>query len=147
MKANEQTTTAILAVMERMSDAYFRRDMDALVAIVAPDPDVIMYGTGADEKNIGRDGIRHQAERDWSQTDEAAIELGWHLVSVAKSGEVAWLAADAAFVLKVGGQEMSLPARLTATFEIRNGSWLMVQSHFSFPAAGQEEGEAFPQDG
>ena len=147
MKANEQTTAAVLAVMEQMSDAYLHRDMDALMAIVAPDPDVVMYGTGADEKNIGRDGIKRQAERDWSQTDEATIELGWHSVSVAKSGEVAWLAADAAFALKAGGQEMSLPARITATFENRSGSWLMVQSHFSFPAAGQEEGESFPPEG
>jgi ketosteroid isomerase-like protein len=147
MKADELTTTAILAVMEQMSDAYRRRDMNALMAIIAPDPDVIMYGTGADEKRIAQNGIKRQAERDWSQTDEAAITLGWHSVSVARSGGVAWLAADAAFELKAGGQEMSLPARITATFENRNGSWLMVQSHFSFPAAGQEEGEAFPQEG
>jgi hypothetical protein len=44
----------------------------------------------------------------------------------------------------VEGQEMHLPARLTAVLEKRDGDCLIVQLHGSLPAAGQEEGEAWP---
>jgi hypothetical protein len=41
---------------------------------------------------------------------------------------------------------MTLPARITFVLEQRGGQWLIVQGHFSFPATGQAEGEAFPQE-
>ena len=70
------------------------------------------------------------------------MEYGWSSVSAA--GDVTWVAADMAFKLKVEGQELVFPGRLTAVLEKRGDQWLIVQSHFSLPAAGQEEGEAVP---
>jgi ketosteroid isomerase-like protein len=101
-----------------------------------------MYGTGADEKRIGLAEIKAQAERDWSQTEAANITFDW--TSVSAAGNVAWVAADATFKIRAGGQDMAFPARLTAVLEKRGEQWLFVQSHFSFPAGGQAEGEAFP---
>jgi hypothetical protein len=39
---------------------------------------------------------------------------------------------------------VTLPARITFVLEKRGEEWLIVQAHFSFPAAGQAEGESFP---
>lgn len=49
------------------------------------------------------------------------------------------------FEVKAEGQEMTLPGRLTAVLEQRGDQWLIVQSHFSLPAPGQE-GESFPPE-
>jgi ketosteroid isomerase-like protein len=65
---------------------------------------------------------------------------------VSAAGNVAWAAADAVFKATVAGQELSLPARVTAVLEKRGDQWLVVQSHFSLPAPG-EEGESFPSSG
>jgi hypothetical protein len=113
-----------------------------LESILAPDPDVVMYGTGAEEKRLGVAEIKVQAQRDWSQTESAALKYQW--TSISAAGAVAWAAADVSFKLKAGGQEMVFPARMTATLEKRGERWLIVQSHFSFPAAGQAEGQSFP---
>jgi len=142
MIADAQTEAAVKDVLNRMADAYTRRDIESLYAVLAPDPDNVMYGTGADEKRIGLAEIRAQAERDWSQTEAASVTYEWTLVSAA--GNVAWAAADVAFNAMVGGQQLTFPGRLTAVLEKRGDRYLIVQSHFSFPAAGQEEGEAFP---
>ncbi len=142
MKAAVQTQAAVMAVLNKISECYAKRDLEGLLALFAPDSDNVMYGTGADEKRIGLAEFKAQAERDWSQAESASIAYGW--TSVSASGNVAWAAADAAFNLKAGGQEMSLPARLTAVLEKRGDKWLIVQSHFSFPAAAQAEGESFP---
>jgi ketosteroid isomerase-like protein len=142
MKADTKTENEVLAVLNKMSEAYARRDIDGIRAVVAPDPDVVMFGTGADEKRVGRAEIQAQAERDWSQTEATSFQLGEHAVSAA--GMVAWAAADITFNVKAAGQELALPGRMTSVLEKRENHWLIVQAHFSFPAAEQAEGESFP---
>jgi ketosteroid isomerase-like protein len=142
MKADAMTEAAVKAVLDKVAEGYAKRDLAHLRSAFAPDPDVVMYGTGADEKRVGLAEIQAQAENDWAQTEATALTYGW--TSVSAAGSVAWAATDAAFYLKAVGQEMTLPARITFVLEKRGEQWLIVQAHFSFPAAGQAEGESFP---
>src|ERR671924_1309490 len=132
IKAISPTYQAVKSVLEDWAESYRQRDMKRLLAAVSPDPDVSMYGTGADEKRIGLAGIQAQAERDWSQTESSAFVLNEPAISAA--GSVAWAAADAVFQLTAGGGEMALPARFTAVLEKRDDQWLLVQAHFSLSA-------------
>lgn len=142
MKADKKTENEVMAALIKGHEAYARRDIDGLLAAFVPDADVIMIGTGADERRVGLAEIRAQAERDWAQTEASAIEFGWRSVSVA--GSVACVATEATFKVKAGGQEMGIPARMTATLEKRGEKWLVLQSHYSIPWAEQTEGESFP---
>lgn len=142
MKADLITENAVKAVLNKVAEGYAKRDMALLLSAIAPDPDVVMYGTGADEKRLGLAGIRAQVERDWSQAEATNVIYGW--TSISAAGSVAWAASDASFRLKAGGQEMNLPVRVTFVVEKRGEEWLIVQAHFSFPAAGQAEGESYP---
>jgi ketosteroid isomerase-like protein len=142
MKANGKTEAAVMEVVNQFNEAYARRDIDGLLALVAPDSDLVVLGTGADERRVGPAELKFQAERDWSQSEALAFELGWNSVSAA--GSVAWLAAEATGRGKVGGQEISFPLRLSAVLEQRQDKWLFVQMHLSTPAAGQDEGESIP---
>lgn len=107
----------------------------------ASDADVLVYGTGADEKRLGAEQIGSQAERDWAQTESASIALDW--ISVSAAGEVAWAAVDGAFNLRADGKELALPARMTFILERREGRWVIVHAHFSIPSASQQEGQSF----
>lgn len=143
MKANAKTEAEVMAVMNQYNEAYARRDVDGILALFAPDPDVVIIGTGQDEKRMGLAEIRAQLERDFAQSEAASIEFGWH--SVSRAGSVAWVAADCVAQVKMqDGQEMSLQARATFVLEQRAGKWLIVQSHGSLPTAGQGEGQSFP---
>ncbi|MCI0521696.1 MAG: nuclear transport factor 2 family protein [Chloroflexi bacterium] len=142
MKADVSTETAVKAVLDKLAEGYAKRDPALLRAAFAPDPDVVMYGTGADEKRVGLAAIQAQAERDWSQAEAAAVVYEW--ISVSAAGSVAWAACDTVFKLKADGMEMTMPARITFVFEQRGKEWFIVQGHFSFPAADQGEGESFP---
>jgi ketosteroid isomerase-like protein len=142
MKADNNTETAVRATLDKLAEGYARRNVETLLSAFAPDPDVVMFGTGADEKRVGPAEIRAQAERDWSQTEAASMSYGW--TSVSAAGDVAWVSSDLTFALRAGGQAMQMRARLTAVLERREGSWLIVQAHFSLPAAGQEEGQSVP---
>jgi ketosteroid isomerase-like protein len=142
MKADAQTEAALMATFEQFKQAYEQRDIEHLLALWAPDPDVVLIGTGADEKCVGLAEIQKQAERDWAQSVAFSLEWGWF--SVSATGSVAWVAADAVGYVKAGGQEMHLPLRLTAVLEHRGAKWLWVQAHVSMPSPEQAEGESFP---
>ena len=89
MKADVKTEAAVKSVLDKVAEGYAKRDLALLQAAFAPDPDVVMYGTGADEKRIGLAEIQVQAERDWSQTEAATVTYGW--TSVSAAGSVAWV--------------------------------------------------------
>ena len=142
MKADAKIEAEVMAVMKQYNEAYAKRDMDAVLALFAPDPDVVIIGTGEDEKRVGLAELRTQLERDFAQSEAASIEFSWH--SVSQAGSVAWVAADCVVRAEVSGQEISLLARVTFVLEQREGRWLIVQSHASLPAGEQGEGQSFP---
>jgi ketosteroid isomerase-like protein len=141
MTADSQTQEEVLAALQRMTVAYRKRDLEAVMAAFGSDPDVMLFGTGADEVRRGKDAIRTQVQRDWGQSDEVSLGLRWGPVSAA--GDVAWAWAEGSFDFRAGDVEGSLPARLSVVLERRDGQWLIVHSHFSTPAAEQVEGESF----
>jgi ketosteroid isomerase-like protein len=92
VKADAKTEAAVMAVVDKFNETYARRDIDGLLALFAPDSDLVLFGTGADEKRVGLAELKFQAERDWAQSDSISFEFGWRSVSAA--GSVAWLAAE-----------------------------------------------------
>ena len=141
MKADAKTQSAVMGAFNRLLKAYEARDGSTLLSMFVPDPDVVLYGTGADEKRVGQTAIKTQFERDWSQSQAASLKFDWH--SVSSAGGVALVAADGAAHVKVGGQAVTMPLRVTMVFEQRGDRWLVAQMHVSTPAAGEAEGESW----
>lgn len=141
MKADSQTEGEVKTILHHLADAYRNRDMKAFFECIASDADVVMYGTGADEKCIGPEQIRTQIERDWAQSENAVMQFD--LTTVSSAGPVAWAAVDGAFRFRAGGQDGTIPMRATFVLEKHEEKWLIVHAHFSTPAAAQKNGHSF----
>lgn len=142
IKAAPETETAVMNVVNQFAEAFAGRNIDAMLMLYAPDPDVAVIGTGGDEKRIGLAEIKALFERDFAQFRDASLKVGWHSVSAA--GLVGWVTADAIVHADTGDREIDLQVRLTFVLKRRGNRWLILQSHGSVPAAGQKEGEALP---
>ncbi len=142
MKADKQTTAEVQDTLHRFADAFSKRDMASLTAVLAPDPDVTFFGTGGDEERVGLSEITEQIQRDWSQSESASIN--WGGLSVSNAGPVAWVAGDITFKAKANGKDITFPGRMTAVMDKRDGHWLIDQWHLSVPMSGQETGHSFP---
>lgn len=140
MYADDQTKKEVEAVITKMTEAYKARKISDMMACFAPDDDVVLIGTGMDEKRIGSEQIRMQAERDCSQTD--SIEMSVVPKTISAAGSVAWAFCDGTFNIQAGGQAIKLPARVSLVLEKRGSKWLIEHAHFSTPAAGVEEGSS-----
>ena len=141
MKADPKTEAAVMNVVKQGFEAFTKRDLDAVLAFFAPDPDVIVIGTGGDEKGVGTAESRRILGRAIAQFEEASFELGWHSVSAV--GSVAMLAADVTLYVKTLDRQITEQIRLTVVLEQRRDGWLVMQWHDSLPAAGQKDGQAF----
>lgn len=135
MKANSEIEKEIKTVLDKFAESYAKRDMKSAMSLIAPDADIVMYGTGADEKCVGPEAVKAQFERDWSQIEEPGLEYKW--TSISAAGNVAWASIDAVFRAKIDGKKTKFPARVTKVFEKRGDKWLIVQGHFSFPDQSQ----------
>lgn len=144
MKADIKTETEVMGVLNRSLECYKTKDVDAMVGLFAPDPDVMCFGTGKDEKRVGLEEIRAQFERDFSQCDSILCELGWHTISSA--GTVAWVVADYLVHAAIKGQKMEMTMRVSIVLERRDQKWLIMHMHGSAPMIGQEAGESFPSE-
>jgi uncharacterized protein (TIGR02246 family) len=135
MLTHERIEEEITEVVEKIAEAVEKSDLDTVLSFIAPDPDVVVYGTGEDEKHIGFDEIRAQFERDFAQVEVESYEYDWK--SISGSEPFAWLAADITSKGTIQGQEMTFKMRLTSLFEKREDKWLILQMHFSVPFNAQ----------
>ncbi len=142
MRADKHTEKEVMATLQTFADACASRDVDAVLGLFGPDPDVVVIGSGLDEKRLGRAELREQLLRDWAQSDAVSVEFGWHMVSA--SGVVAWVTADMVVHVRIAGKHMTFPGRLTVVLEKRRGLWKWMQSHFSLPAVDHAKGALLP---
>jgi ketosteroid isomerase-like protein len=141
MRASPQTQAAVEASLRQWTDAYSKRDVDRALALIAPDDDVVGIGTGQDEWRVGPEEFKAQLERDFSQAE--ALSVAYEPLVVSEAGSVAWVAGRASVQARVAGQDLTLAGRFTAVLEQRGDRWLLMQTHFSLPAAEQAEGRSF----
>lgn len=141
-KVDLKTEAEVKAFLNEFSKAYKERKIDELMALIAPDPDIVLIGTGVDWKVIGFDEIKARAERDWTQSEASSLEFGW--TSISRIGSVVLVAAEVTARVRIEGEESVFPWRLSAVLDNREGKWLMYQFHLSAPAGGQTEGKSWP---
>jgi len=129
-----------MAVLRRLEEATAGKDVDGIMALT--DPDFRGFGTGADEKAIGREAYRRHIERDFAQAEAIALDLSD--VRIAAEGTVAWVMADMAYRFVAGGAPQTLNGRMTAVLRGTGHAWVFAQVHYSLPAEGQDEGRSYP---
>jgi ketosteroid isomerase-like protein len=143
VKADKETQTQVTLTLKAMFDAYSKRDLNGFLSFWAPDPDVFMLGSGADEKSVGIQEFVKSLKRDWGQSDAASIE---HKdIAVSMAGSVSWFTTDIIIHGKINTEKFTLPCRLTGVMEKRNGNWLLMQMHFSIPNIQQTPGQSWPK--
>jgi ketosteroid isomerase-like protein len=141
MKASPRTQAAVQATLQQWKDAYSQQNLDGALAVIAPDDDVVGIGTGPDEWRVGPREFKAQLERDFVQAE--ALSIDYEPLVVSEAGPVAWVAGRATVQARVEGQDVAMSGRFTAVLEQRGDRWLLVQTHFSLPAAEQAEGRSF----
>lgn len=124
---------AMFSTVKAFVDAYSKRSLDECMACFASSPNVMAYGTNADEKRLGVAAIRDQLALDWGQMSSAGMDVTWH--HEVQHGDVGWVAAD--IQIQFFGPQGADQASTRATFVLVRDDkkqWLIEHMHFSGPA-------------
>jgi ketosteroid isomerase-like protein len=144
MKLTEETKLGVLSTLDKIAEAFEERDLDKMMSLFYTDEDMVVIGTGADEKRVGKSEVRSLFKRDWSQSEASSIVYNWK--SISAEGKFAWAAVEATVYARIGSREIHLPTRLTIIMKKSGKQWLIVHWHASLPASGQQTGEAWPMN-
>lgn len=141
-----EAAAPVVALLREIGGRYMVtlwRDLDALKEFVGDNwrTPIVLFSTGADEKRIGFDQVKQQFERNFNETESSTITWEWRHVSML--GDMAWVAAEATIRVRVAGNKVRFPIRMTIVLAHRDGSWLWVHRHASVPAAGQGTGKSY----
>ena len=90
-----------------------------------------MFGTG--EKWVGYEDYKSAPQKDKDKFEDISITFDWKKINY--HGPIAWLAAEVTVNLTIGGQKLSLPARLSGVLKKEGNEWLIAQGHISTPAS------------
>jgi ketosteroid isomerase-like protein len=142
MLADKKTEAEVIASLNLFISNYNRKDLEGTLAQLAPDQDLMIIGTGADQVIVGIQAARTLLKQDFEQAASLSVKLGKTVVSAAAS--VAWITTDSNWQVNVSGREMSFDWRWTLVMEKRHGAWLIQQSHLSAPEVAQPPGLSFP---
>jgi len=142
MKLTEKTKLEVQTILDKVAEAFEERDLDKMMSLFSNDEDMIVIGTGADEKRLGKSEVRSLFKRDWSQSEASSIVYNWK--SISTEGKFAWAAIEATVYARLGSREIHLPSRLTIIVKKSGDKWLIVHWQASLPASGQQTGEAWP---
>lgn len=113
-------------------------DIELFFKITAHDSDMVTFATDSAEHFIGWESLRSPLEKQFAAYENTKVSVSNHAIKVHNSGNVAWFSAIWNMSLVAGGQSASLKdCRVTGVLEKRNGNWVIVQSHYSIPIAGQ----------
>jgi uncharacterized protein (TIGR02246 family) len=127
--ADPQIEKEVKEFLENYSKAYEKKDLAAVMAMIAPDANVVFVDPGPKGRYVGPDQIKKSYENDFAQFKSLITKYTW--VSVAGKGDLAWFAADSISAVDMGEEKLNVPARWTGLLEKRQGKWLLIQSHFS----------------
>lgn len=137
--ATQRTSPDHAEVEKMIHDAIgwaLTRDIDRLFSIMANDDDLFIFHPDSKSTIVGFEAFRKLGERVWLKdefkaTDFAVKDLR---IKFAELGNTAWYSCLLDDHAQWNGQPIGWDnCRWTGTLEKRNGRWVIVQMHFSFP--------------
>jgi ketosteroid isomerase-like protein len=131
VQADAKTDQEVKDFLTQYEAAYEKKDVGALMKLIAPGAEVVFFEADEKGRYVGPDQIKAAYENSLKQVKSIKGEYKW--TSVGSKGDVAWFATEVSFNVDTGEDKFQQLGRWTGVLEKRNGKWLLLQSHFSFP--------------
>jgi hypothetical protein len=127
-------------LFKQFCEGYANRNLTFLLSLFSQNTNV--WGSGVDEYRVGIKEMEEQLRRDWSQSEQAKIEV---IRFVPTPEQSLWTAAICQARITIKGEEYLFEhLRGTLTIENENGDWKIAHMHCSFPDYRNAENGSFP---
>jgi len=125
-------TDDIFALMHALETGYRTRDLGALDTLLATSVSVTAFGTGVDERCVGRDAVLAQFQKDWALLEAGSVELCDSTITI--TGDAAWVMSACTLSFRIDGTDGSATGRSSLVCVAESGTWRIAHWHISLPA-------------
>ena len=131
----EAEKSAIRAVLTNYIVSIENEDIELYGKIFIHDPDMVNFGTGANERIVGWDALKKVIEAQNDAISETKITQSNITINLSNEGQFAWATSLWDFKSKMGDQVMQLPVRCSWILEKIGNEWKIIHFHKSVGAA------------
>ena len=131
----EAEKSAIKSVLTDYIVSIENEDIELYGKIFVHDPDMVNFGTGANERIVGWDALKKVIEAQNDAISETKITQSDITIDLSNEGQFAWATSLWDFKSKMGDQVMQLPVRCSWILEKIGNEWKIVHFHKSVGAA------------
>lgn len=129
---------AVNSALDQWIQFLETENMELFSKLMAHDPGMVTFGTDAAERFVGYESLENSMKKQFESTEENKAASRERVITVHKSGEVAWWSELWDWKGKAQGQPFAFEGlRVTGVLEKREGNWVCVQMHMSVPVSGQ----------
>jgi ketosteroid isomerase-like protein len=128
--------------IEAFVNAYEKKDMNTVIAMLSTSNSFFFLGSDIAEKNYNISDFQNQMDHDWELFDN--IDFGQirnESIIISDSGDLAVAIYEIPVSADVGGSAAKFVLRMTNTFVKEKGMWQLVQGMASIPSVGESSAE------
>ena len=130
----EAEKSAIKSVLTDYIVSIENEDIELYGKIFVHDPDMVNFGTGANERIVGWDALKKVIEAQNDAISETKITQSNITINLSNEGQFAWSTSLWDFKSKMGDQVMQLPVRCSWILEKIGNEWKIIHFHKSVGA-------------
>jgi ketosteroid isomerase-like protein len=138
---SSQTRIQVMDVIDQMVRYYSKKDLEKVMSLI--DEHFKGFGSGPDEKVVGKEELRKDLERDFAWCETLSMEFSD--VKLSAEGTIAWFMAECTIKASLGGVPQRLAGRMTGVLRGTGHTWVFAQTHFSVPDRNQRAGKSYPR--
>ena len=131
----EAEKSAIKSVLTDYIVSIENEDIELYGKIFVHDPDMVNFGTGANERIVGWEALKKVIEAQNDAISETKITQSNITINLSNEGRFAWATSLWDFKSKMGDQVMQLPVRCSWILEKIGDEWKIIHFHKSVGAA------------
>jgi len=131
----EAEKSAVKVVLDNYIISIENEDIELYGKIFVQDPDMVNFGTGANERIVGWETLKKVIEDQNAALSETKITQSDVTINASADGQFAWATSLWKFKATMEGQAMELPVRCSWILEKRSNDWKIVHFHKSVGAA------------
>ena len=131
----EAEKSAVKVVLDSYIKSIENEDIELYGKIFVHDPNMVNFGTGANERIIGWDTLEKAIIAQNAALTETKIAQSDVTINLSTDGKFAWTTSLWNFKAKMDTQVMQLPVRCSWILEKQVNDWKIVHFHKSVGAA------------
>ncbi|MDP2366024.1 MAG: nuclear transport factor 2 family protein [Ignavibacteria bacterium] len=131
----EAEKSAVKVVLDSYIISIEKEDIELYGKIFVHDPDMVNFGTGANERIVGWDTLEKAIIEQNAVLSETKITQSDVTINVSPDGKFAWATSLWDFKATMEAQVMQLPIRCSWILEKQDNEWKIVHFHKSVGAA------------